>query len=343
APKPDPTPAPQPEKPVVAQKPEPPPSKPEKPAEVAPEPARPTLPTVAVLDRVDGAVLLVAADARVAAKSGQEIAWEQGVEVVGLGSQAVVEYVDGTRLALGADTQVLQLTERKAGTGKRVHMSRGVLAAQVAKQPAAEAMVFTTPHAEARIMSTRFTLSVTATSTRIEVKEGRVRFARKDDGAAVEVGPNQYAVSGKGIALSPKTVAGPRVALKEQFERPNLKWGPGWVQGADAGSGLRFANENGALSLRVPQKPASQPSPADVRSKGVDVSRKLVSKGDWVRSIWIETKQSFALSNEAPLRIRARLWQSHSDDKRISWVALNRNVAGQSLLLERRGNVLQLW
>jgi hypothetical protein len=192
-------------------------------------------------------------------------------------------------------------------------------------------------------MGTRFTLSVTASSTRIDVKEGRVKFTRKDDHAAVEVGPNQYAIAGKGLSLTPKTVAGPKLALREQFDRPNLKWGPGWIQGADPGSGLRFVNENGALSLRVPQKPAAQPAPAEARPKGLDVSRKLVSKGDWVRSIWIETRQSFALSNEAPLRIRARLWQSHSDEKRISWVALNRTVAGQSVLLERRGDLLQLW
>jgi len=343
-PKPDPTPQPEP-RPAIVKNPEstPAPSS-EKPATPAAEPLRPTLPTVATLDRVQGAVLVVvSADTRVGAWAGQEIASEQGVEVVGLGSQAVVEYGDGTRLALGADTQVLGLTERKGGAGKQVQMTRGVLAAQVAKQPPTEPMIFTTPHAEARIMGTRFTLSVTATSTRIDVKEGRVRLTRKDDGSPVEVGPNQYAIAGKGISLAAKTVAGPRVALKEQFDRPNLKWGPGWIQGSDPGSGLRFTNETGTLSLRVPQKPAAQPTTAKAETKGLDLSRKLVSKGDWVRSIWIETRQSFAVSNEAPLRIRAKLWQSHSDEKRISWLALNRTVNGQSLLLERRGNFLQLW
>src|SRR6185436_1575373 len=104
--------------------------------------------------------------------------------------------------------------------GKRVSLKQGVLAAQVARQPAGEPMIFTTASAEARVLGTRLTLSVTPGSTRLEVREGKVRITRRDDGASVEVGADHFVTCGKGISLAPKPVTTARIAMHETFDRP---------------------------------------------------------------------------------------------------------------------------
>jgi len=58
---------------------------------------------------------------------------------------------------------------------------------------------------------------------------------------------------------------------------------------------------------------------------------------------WLETRQAFPFSNEMPLKIRTRCWNSHNDPDRVTWFAINRGLAAQGLAVERRGGSLQLW
>jgi hypothetical protein len=66
-----------------------------------------------------------------------------------------------------------------------------------------------------------------------------------------------------------------------------------------------------------------------------------LTKKEWPRAAWLETRQA-RLSTKPP-RVRTRAWNSHHDPDRISWCAINRGVSGQGLVLERRGPLLQLW
>jgi hypothetical protein len=248
-------------------------------------------------------------------------------------------------MVLGADTIVDSI---KIADGKRVSLKQGVLAAQVAKQPAGEPMLFMTATAEARVLGTRLTLSVTPTSTRLEVREGKVRITRKDDNASVEVGSEHVVTAGKGTSMTPKP-APIRVAFRETFDKP--RWG-GWQQGGEANLGIRLSVENGSLSMKTLQKPAQDLGGGKMPSDAAELARKALqgvnnvaslSRKDWPRSAWLETRQTFGFSNEAPLRVRIRNWNSHHDPDRLVWIALNHGVAGQGLSLERRGASLQLW
>lgn len=319
----------------------------EKPAPVIkPAAGDAALPVIATLDRVEGDVFAVNAGKRTLVQSGYKLISGDTLETTGKAGQAVVEFPDGTRLVLGADTIVDSI---RIAEGKHVSLKQGVLAAQISKQPAGEPMIFSTATAEARVLGTRLTLSVTPSSTRLEVREGKVRMTRKDDGASVEVGADHFVQAGKGISMTPKPSTTVRIALHETFDRP--RWGGIWLQGGEANLGIRMAVENGSLSMKTLQKPAHEVGSGKLPADAADAARKVqgatalagLSKKEWPRSAWLETRQAFGFSNEAPLRIRTRTWNSHNDADRIVWCAINRGVPGQGVSLERRGGMLQLW
>jgi ferric-dicitrate binding protein FerR (iron transport regulator) len=318
----------------------------EKPAVIVkPAPVEPEIPAIATLDRVEGDVFALSDGKRIPVQSGHKLLPGDSLETAGKTGQAVVEFSDGSRLVLGADTLIDSI---RIAEGKRVALKQGVLAAQISKQPAGEPMIFLTANAEARVVGTRLTLSATAASTRLEVREGRVKATRKDDGQSAEVGAGQFLQIAKGISMTPKPVTTLRVALHETFERR----GNGvWQQGGDSNVGIKMAAEGGSLSVKTFQKIPQDLASTSKMTGDADLARKVAGanaltslpKKDWPRSAWLETRQAFGFSNEAPMRVRTRTWNSHSDADRIAWVAINRGVSGQGLVLERRGALLQLW
>ncbi len=107
----------------------------------------------------------------------------------GAGS-ALLRLDDGTLVHLSPDSR-LEIPE--AG---RLLLQQGVLTARVAPQPAGAPLVFAAPQAEALILGTQFTLSAGPAATRLEVAEGKVRFVRRADGAALDV------AAGRAVELS---------------------------------------------------------------------------------------------------------------------------------------------
>lgn len=149
--------------------------------------------------------------------------------------------------------------------------------------------------------------------------------------------------------MTPKPVSSVRVALHETFDGP--RWSGAWLHCGEPNLGIRMAVENGSLSIKTLQK-AAQDAGGKMPTPGAEGIRKAilgaasmanVSKKEWPRSAWLETRQAFPFTNEVPLKIRARVWNSHSDPDRITWVAVNKGVAGQGLSVERRGDSIQLW
>jgi hypothetical protein len=265
----------------------------------------------------------------------------------------VLAFTDGTRVVIGADSVVTEIFTNRSGGDKRVFLQKGLLAARIAKQPAAEPMLFQTPFAEARVLGTRLNLSVTGSLARLEVREGRVRFTRRDDGASVEVGADQAAAAGKNVSPAVKPAAAPRLALREPFE--GTRWSGTWALGGDAGQGLKFTVENGALVARISPRSVQDiptagvplpPGVTDAQKRALDQAGRLGQMGpkkDLPRSVWLESRSAATWSADAPLRIRARLWSSHADPGCAAWIALRRGVPNQGLVLERRGDALQLW
>ena len=343
APKPLPQELPRREEPVA--KPAVPETRPEdKPVVASPAPA-PALPAVALVSRIDGDVFALSGGARAAARTGQKLTAADAIETSSKG-QAELVFEDGTRVLLEGDSLADAF---QAEGGKRLTLRRGQLRAKIARQPAGEPMIFMTALADARVLGTRLSLLVTPTSTRLEVREGKVRFTRKDDNSSAEVSADHFVVAGKGLPMAPKPLP-VKAALHETFDLP--RWGGGWLQGGETNVGIRLATENGSLSIKTMQKPTQDLGGGKMPSDAAELARKALqgvsnvaslSRKDWPRSAWLETRQSFAFSNEVPLRIRVRDWNSHHDPDRIPWIALNHGVAGQGLSLERRGDSLQLW
>ncbi len=167
----------------------------ERPEEPPREPAPgETAAAVARLGRVQGGVTVLSAGGEIPPREGREILPGEGIRASGL---AEVLFIDGTRLELAAETTVSRIE------GPRVALERGSLSAEVARRPPGRPFVFSTPHAEARVLGTRLSLAVTAEATRLEVRQGRVRLKRLRDGASVDVAAgHEAAVNGRGPLAS---------------------------------------------------------------------------------------------------------------------------------------------
>jgi len=112
---------------------------------------------------------------------------------------------EDTTIELGEDTELTLLTHRPA-EGKRYRLDAGTVTARAAAQLATRPMIFFTPHAEARVKGTVFSLTVKNASTRLDVTEGLVELSRTSDGASVEVSAGHYAKAGAGIELAARPI-----------------------------------------------------------------------------------------------------------------------------------------
>jgi hypothetical protein len=139
-----------------------------------------------------------------AAKAEMGLIPGQEVHTRGKSSYAVLKMSDGTRLFLSADTSLKLSSDLKAGASRSFHLTHGTVRADVAKQPAASPMIFTTATAEARVLGTELVLSAAGDATRLEVRTGRVRLIRREDGAAVDVAAGHSAAVPKSGPLAAK-------------------------------------------------------------------------------------------------------------------------------------------
>jgi len=113
---------------------------------------------------------------------------------------AVIGYApEATRLKLLPGTE---MTLTAVGRGKLFALVVGKLEATVARQSPFRPMVLKTAQAQARVVGTRFTLTVTTNSTRLDVMEGKVRFTRLSDEKFVEVTGGHYAMAAAGYELA---------------------------------------------------------------------------------------------------------------------------------------------
>lgn len=103
-------------------------------------------------------------------------------------------YGDATRVSLGGGTE-LRLrarSERSGESSKTLELIAGTLTAKVSAQPSEQPLVVKTPHAEAVVRGTRFTLNSGGDRTRLEVTEGRVDFFPAGSGEPAEVSAGHF-------------------------------------------------------------------------------------------------------------------------------------------------------
>jgi ferric-dicitrate binding protein FerR (iron transport regulator) len=109
------------------------------------------------------------------------------------GSTAIITFApENTRLTLLPGTE---FKLRSLSGGKLFELDVGKLEASVARQRPFRPMLVKTPQAVARVIGTRFTLTVTTNSTRLDVAEGLIRFTRTSDEQSVRVGSQHSAVA----------------------------------------------------------------------------------------------------------------------------------------------------
>jgi len=172
-----------------------------KPTEVEPPKEASPVRLVARLERCAPGVWVVSEGARSAAEAGRGLLSGQGV-VVGPESSAVVRLPDGTRLELGADTQITLPAE--SATGKMVRLEQGFLSVEAAKQAPGHPLTFTTTHSESMVLGTEFTLLSTPAYTRLDVREGRVKFTRLPGITSLVVTSGHFAIAGPGFDFVPR-------------------------------------------------------------------------------------------------------------------------------------------
>jgi ferric-dicitrate binding protein FerR (iron transport regulator) len=149
----------------------------------------------AKIEKVEGDVVRIA-DLAGPVASGQRLLSGQGLEVRKGAALLVLE--DGTRVELRAATRLDKMTLGPAE--KRFHLSRGAVAAAVAKQAPKTSVLFQTPHAEVTVIGTRLSLEIGNDSTRVEVSEGLVRCMRLSDKYVVDIPAGKFAMASKGAA-----------------------------------------------------------------------------------------------------------------------------------------------
>lgn len=153
-----------------------------------PQPPRtpsPTVVSVARVERVEG---------QVSVREGQELLAGHDLDT-GADGLIVLKLPDATQVEVHPGSQLRGLSG--AAEEKRFTLQKGRVSAEVS--PRARPFVFQTPDADVAVLGTRFSVSLVPGLTRLDVDRGRVKLARRGDGASAEVGAGQSAVVGPGI------------------------------------------------------------------------------------------------------------------------------------------------
>ncbi len=157
--------------------------------------------------RASGDVRIVSAltgEQRSARSAEETLQSLDGVEL-GANGHATISFWDQTTLELTGSGTKLWMSNRQNSTGERelartanlgkhLVLESGVLTVVAAKQPANAPMVVITPHADAEVVGTKFVLTVTGDSTRLDVTEGIVKLTRASDSTSIEVDAGESGV-----------------------------------------------------------------------------------------------------------------------------------------------------
>ena len=233
------------------------------------EPAKPTSVAIAVLDRVQGDCVVLDPGTKAAARTGMSLLSGQGLQC---GGTAILRFPDKSAVELGAST-LLRECSTGAG-GKRLRLESGLLTADIARQGAGMTFAVSTPHSEIVVIGTRFFVACSPESTRVEVREGKVRVVRLSDGATVDVPADHLAVVAAGTPLEARPFPIDDILLTPA--KGILQGGDWQIQrDADAGTGV-------ALEATKAQKLPLQNAPCIAYSFNAEAGK--------VYHVWVRGK-----------------------------------------------------
>jgi len=204
---------------------------------------RPAAETTISLSQVTGDVRIITDDG-VSQPAGPAATLRSGgtVKTIGAGSSVVLNYEDGTRLALVNDSSVTCVTNGR----KSVVLHEGIISAQVAPQPAGKPLILTTPATKIEVLGTQFALAASMDRTELNVSQGRVRLTRVSDGQTVEVAQGQGVVTNGEATMTVHEAAGAGETWSQDFEAGLPK---GWV-GAFVTEGLAGGSKGAVQAVR---------------------------------------------------------------------------------------------
>jgi hypothetical protein len=150
-----------------------------------------------------------------------------------------LRFHDGTRVTVGAGSRVVLVRaqdRRGVGAAKRLRLEHGSLSASVVKQPVGAPLVIATPQGEVTVIGTEFTLRTDAALSRLDVREGRVRFGSFGNAVdAIEVAAGSSAM----LALNAKPQLMVSALPAPATPAPLMVWdldapqaGASWTHGA---------------------------------------------------------------------------------------------------------------
>ena len=249
---------------------------------------------VARLEQIKGQVMVITGNESVPAKDGFALAAGQGVQTMGPESSVHLR-LDTTVVEVGAETRIGRITN---GSGKQIALDHGSIAAQVSRQLPGQPLVFVTPQAEARVLGTKLTLVATAAETRLEVREGRVRFMRLSDKSFVEVASGQFAVASDAVKPAARKIPPPpRTLLDEKFDDLSR-----WTR---LEGGFPTTTVKGAVEINVSKR--DEPYP-----------------GTWHAAGGLRTRQSFS----APFKVSVNVGISHKSSSINTLLVLTPKAPG---------------
>jgi hypothetical protein len=162
---------------------------------------------VAKVIQVGGPVATVRSEERTSLATDQSLYAGQQIESPPGGSLSLA-YADQTELRIGEGTLVT--LDEDPGTGaKRVHLARGELWADVARQTGGP-MQFITPHAIATVLGTQLRLTVSGGDTLLKVDEGKVRLDHLGNAEPIDVAAHESGLATP-ESLDLRTVVWPSV------------------------------------------------------------------------------------------------------------------------------------
>jgi outer membrane biosynthesis protein TonB len=262
-----------PKKEASTEVPEPPvrpePKSPGKAAPTKTEEPRESTTFVATIERVTGEATIGSDPA----EAGKGLAAGKTV-ATGRSGYVSFKYPDGTRVELAAETTLSRVVDGPAG--KSAFLDQGMIQVEAMKQPAGRPLAFSTAQAESTVLGTQFVLSAAPGVTRLDVREGRVKFTRLPQAvSSVVVREGHYAIAGptgdpaakQGIGLWKAPPAGLLLWLRaDQGVKTNGPTVAAWLDQSAAGNSA-VQDKPGAQPTLVPNALAGRPS---IRFDGSD-------------------------------------------------------------------------
>jgi WD40 repeat protein/ferric-dicitrate binding protein FerR (iron transport regulator) len=281
---------------------------------------------IARLEAVHGEVYQVTGTARSPVQTGAEVRSGQGLET-GEDSTAIIVFADGTRLQLGPDTFLADLTDN-GGRGTRVDLIEGSLLADVARQPSDRPMLLKTARAELTGQGTKFLVCAGPSATHLELEQGLVRLLRLDDHQAIDVAAGFYALVATATEPLqsrpvPPQVRTPRLTLHGRF------------------TSLAFSSDNQILATGSD----GHVDLWDSHSGKKRTSHKWTGEGVHTLAF---SPDGRTLAMGGKNSRGARLWEVHTDRfVQLGGGGMIHRLAyspdGQTLALSRRHDSFQLW